>query len=275
MSRVTPCWRSAEIMTDAPRSLKLPVGANHSSLKRAQLPWMLDERGAALAHRHRFGDGKETQKNRKIVYFGLPAIRVLAGAGYLWWRNHPPASNLPMSERLLTHTPNNQGVTAASLSRDGRYASYLDDKGVHILNLETGEEHELVLPEDFRKRARGVSWFPDGEKLLVSARSDNEGTTVWVTSIIGGTPRKLRAHCGSAHLSKDGKQIAFATGKGMELWTMGSNGENARKIQTVEGGYIFALEWSPTGKRIAYAVEEPNGAGVTVKSVGVDGGDPC
>ena len=210
------------------------------------------------------------------VSLGLAAVAVLvlAGAGYLWWRNHPTVSNLPMSERQLTHTPNNQSVTAASLSRDGRYASYVDDKGVHILNVETGEEHELVLPEDFRKRVRKVSWFPDGEKLLVSIRLDKEGTTVWVTSIMGGTPRKLRAHCGAAHLSKDGKQIAFVTGNGMDLWTMGSNGENAQKIQTIEGGYIFAVEWSSTGKRLAYAVEEPNGAGVTIKSVGVDGKEP-
>jgi eukaryotic-like serine/threonine-protein kinase len=220
--------------------------------------------------------GKGKPGNRKIVTLGLPAIAVLvlSGAGYLWWRNHPTALNLPMTERQLTHTPNNQGLTAASLSDDGRYASYVDDKGVHILNVETGEEHELILPENFRKRVREVSWFPEGEKLLVSARSDNEGTTVWVASIMGGTPRKLRAHCGLAHLSKDGKQIAFGTGNGTELWTMGANGENAQKIQTISGGYIFALEWSPTGKRIAFAVEEPNGAGVTIKSVGVDGKGP-
>ena len=36
--RLTPCWRSAEIITDAPRSLKLPVGENHSSLNRARAP---------------------------------------------------------------------------------------------------------------------------------------------------------------------------------------------------------------------------------------------
>jgi eukaryotic-like serine/threonine-protein kinase len=220
--------------------------------------------------------GQEKPRYRKFVSLVLAAVGtvVLAGAGYRWWRSRPTVSNLPMSERQLTHTSNNQGVVATSLSRDGRYASYVDDKGVHILNLETGEEHELGLPEDFRKRVRKVSWFPDREKLLVSVRSENEGTTVWVASIMGGTPRKLRAHCGAAHLSKDGKQIAFITGNGMELWTMESSGENAQKIQTIKDGYIFALEWSPTGKRIAFAVEEPNGAGVTIESVGLDSKQP-
>jgi hypothetical protein len=34
----TPCWRKADSITEAPRSLKLPVGANHSSLNKARPP---------------------------------------------------------------------------------------------------------------------------------------------------------------------------------------------------------------------------------------------
>ena len=117
-------------------------------------------------------------------------------------------------------------------------------------------------------------WFPDGEKLLMSTRSVEDGTAIWVASILGGAPRKLRADCHVARISSDGKQIAFVTGKSQELWTMGANGEDARKILAIDSGYIFGLDWSPTGQRIAYAVEEPNGSGVNLMSVAMDGKAP-
>ena len=55
---------------------------------------------------------------------------------------------------------------------------------------------------------------------------------------------------------------------------MGASGESAKKLLLVDSGYIYGLEWSPNGQRIAYAVEEPNATGVTIKSVGIDGKDP-
>ena len=55
---------------------------------------------------------------------------------------------------------------------------------------------------------------------------------------------------------------------------MGVNGENPRKILGIDSGYIFALQWSPTGRRIVFGVEEPNATGVAVKSVARDGKEP-
>ncbi len=215
-------------------------------------------------------------KTKKNLLLGLPALflLLLAGAGYKWVLNRPTVSSLPLTERQLTHNPANHIVAAASLSRDGRYAAYVDEQGVHILNIETGEDHELSLPDVLRKHVWNVSWFPDAQKLLLSANTEEEGSTAWVTSILGGAPRKLRAHCGGPRLSADGERIAFITQKSMELWTMETNGENARKILAIDAGYIFGLQWSPTGQQIAYAVEEPNGAGVTIRSVGLDGKNP-
>jgi serine/threonine protein kinase len=216
------------------------------------------------------------QGNKRMLLFGLAAVAVLAlaGFGYKWFRDHPTASLLPMSERQLTHNPTNQVVRASSISLDGRYLSYIDEKGVHIQTIETGEDHELALPDDLRKQIVQASWFPDGERLLLSDRSDPESTTVSVTSILGGPPRKLRSDCSSAKISPDGRQIAFSTAKLTELWTMGASGESAKKLLLVDSGYIYGLEWSPNGQRIAYAVEEPNATGVTIKSVGIDGKDP-
>jgi eukaryotic-like serine/threonine-protein kinase len=220
--------------------------------------------------------GKTGRGNKRMFLFALPAVVVLAlaGFGYQWFRERQTVSRLPMSERQLTHNPTNRALLDSSISLDGRHLSYVDEKGVHILAIETAEDYELALPDDLRKHAERASWFPDGQKLLLSDYSAEDGNTVWVTSILGGVPRKLRTHCSRAHISPDGRQIAFVPANRMELWVMDANGENARKILAVASGHIYGLEWSPTGRRVAYAVEEANATEVTVKSVGMDGKEP-
>jgi eukaryotic-like serine/threonine-protein kinase len=218
---------------------------------------------------------KQTSWSKKTLLLALATVvLVLAGLGYRWFRQHPTAQHLPLSERQLTHNPTNHAVLSSSISRDGRYIAFTDDKGLHITSVETGEDHELALPDQIRTHFAEASWFPDGEKLLLEGRSSDQGTALWVASILGGAPRMLRGHSSAARISPDGSQIAFVTARGLELWIMGGNGENQRKITAIAGGYIFGLQWSPTGARIAFAIQEPNGASVTVKSAGLDGKEP-
>ncbi len=80
-----------------------------------------------------------------------------------------------------------------------------------------------------------------------------EKTGIYVISIFGGVPRKLREDAGRAAVAPDAKLIAFIAGKGeSELWLMSANGENARKITDAgEGGRFLQLQWSPDGRRLA------------------------
>jgi Tol biopolymer transport system component len=90
--------------------------------------------------------------------------------------------------------------------------------------------------------------------LLVSGTAGpNNETGIWVFSVVGGNLRKLRDDGAGASASPDGSQIAFANGKGDEVWMMAANGEEPRRIFSAEEGFFLTwVQWSPDGQRIAY-----------------------
>jgi Tol biopolymer transport system component len=78
--------------------------------------------------------------------------------------------------------------------------------------------------------------------------------------------RQLAEHFAYAcSASPDGSLIAFNTNKGRrgdrEIWLMGPNGENARKLYGMdEDGLLNCGVWSPDGKHMLYVQEDGSGA---------------
>ena len=117
----------------------------------------------------------------------------------------------------------------SAISPDGKYVAYVDSKGLHLLTIASGEVHEIVLPPELKANLC-VSWFPDGERLLLQGQFDTEKYTIWSTSILGGSPRKLQTNGMQPAISPQGTSIAFVDGQQHEIWVMGSNGENPHKV---------------------------------------------
>jgi serine/threonine protein kinase/Tol biopolymer transport system component len=209
---------------------------------------------------------------KKVLYASLLIIALVAlsfGVRWLEQRISPPA---PLKETQLTHNSSDKVVAHAALSPDGRYLAFDDSDGLHINTVATGEEHDVSIPEEILTTLRDVSWFPGGDKLLLQTTSEKEGPTLWVLSTFGGAPRRLQAQCGHARLSPDGSLIAFA--RSGAVWVMRADGDDPRKIMTLDSGYVFSLAWSPTGRRIAVAIEEQNATGASIKSVAPNGDKP-
>ncbi len=220
-------------------------------------------------------DASRAPNKRLVLLLPLAILLVAAGVGYKWFRSHPVVPRLLLSERQLTHNLANHLLHICSISPDGRYVAFANSNGLHLKTIDTDEEHDLALPGNLGKNIRTIDWFPDGEKLLLTTdpeENQKEGNVLWITSILGGAPRKLRIRSGLGRISPDGSSIAFIGYK--EIWTMGANGENPKKILAVDAGHVFALEWSPTGRRIAFGLEEPSGSGASIQSVAPDGTKP-
>ena len=208
----------------------------------------------------------------KILY---PSLFILAlvglGLGLRWLKQRvtPPAA---LKEIQLTHNSSDKVVDSGALSADGRYLAVFDAEGLHIDTVQTGEEHDVTIPEEIRKTLIDVAWYPDGDKLLLQTSSEKERSTLWVLSTFGGAPRKLQTRCAYARLSPDGSLIAFARSGG--VWVMRADGDSTRKIMTLDSGYVFDLAWSPSGRRIAIEVEEQNATAASIRSVTPDGDKP-
>jgi eukaryotic-like serine/threonine-protein kinase len=203
---------------------------------------------------------------------GLVLIVALI-VSYKWFSGRQASQRLPIVERQLTYNSSDSPVGACALSPDGRYLTYADNKGLHVRGLDTGEEHDVSLPANLRSRIDQIRWFPDGEKLLLESRPEEpEGAVLWVVSLLGGGPQKLRTRSGEGRPSPDGSSIAFTSSGG--VWMMGSNGDHPQEIVTIKSGYVRALEWSRTGRRLVYSWFDPAQHGGSITAIAPDGSNP-
>ncbi|MGB7843989.1 MAG: protein kinase [Candidatus Acidiferrum sp.] len=183
-----------------------------------------------------------------------------------------PAALPQLNLRQLTSNSSENGPAAGAISHDGRYLAYADGVGMHLKLLETGETQNIPQPDEVK--SNWVSWqinawFPDGTRFIASAyrhRGDttyrnSQGTSVWIVSLSGGPPHKLRDEAVADSVSPDGSLIAFETNPGRlgdrEIWLMNPDGEHPRKLFDIdENGAIGGLQWSPDGRRVIYVKAE-------------------
>jgi Tol biopolymer transport system component len=177
-------------------------------------------------------------------------------------------------ERQLTHDPVETRLMGTAISPDGKYIAYVNEKGLHLNEIDTGEIHDVSVPDDLRTRLWTVGWFPDGERLLFTADSDTEGTMIWVTSIFGGTPHKLRSDGKEPAVSPDGRLIAFVTEKKHEIWVMGAYGDNPHRVLTDENAVFEGLAWSPNMQRLAYLANRGSPPVWNIETISLNGGRP-
>jgi hypothetical protein len=191
---------------------------------------------------------QKASRYRRLLYgSALLIVLLVLGFGFRWFKTQQAGLTKPISERQLTHNPAENRLLDAEISPDGKHLAYVDTKGLHLSVIETGEVHDIPLPDELRTHLWTVAWFPDGEKLVFASESETGEYAIWLTSVFGGAPRKLRSESTlpMASPSPQGSSIAFLSGQSNEVWVMGANGENPRKIVVRESPLYPALAWSP------------------------------
>jgi len=210
---------------------------------------------------------------------------VLAGitcaAAVLFWQTRAPRRAVPVPRELketqLTANSSEDPVVTSAISPDGKYLAFTNNAmRIRVKLLETGETQTIPEPESLKGTSADwtiAAWFPDSTRFIVNARPPgsvprspqfminsrpgSQATSVWIVSLLGKTPQKLRDDADAFSISPDGSSIAFGTNAGQlgdrEIWLMDPRGQQARKLfEASENTSIGGFGWSRDGERAIY-----------------------
>jgi serine/threonine protein kinase len=206
------------------------------------------------------------------------AVTLLIGGLALWFFTRQPQSPATLPEvklRQLTTNSSENAVISGAISPDGKYLAFTDRFGIHLKLIETGETRTIPQPEGFSSNSvdwETYVWLPDSTRFLANSHPlggdfeswSSRDTSVWIVSVLGGTPQKLRDQAYPYSISPDGSLISFGANNGghgdSEIWVMRPDGGQARKIfENKDNLGLGGLQWSPDGQRAIYAMELKDG----------------
>lgn len=179
------------------------------------------------------------------------ALVLFISAAAVAWRFHLTDTPFQQLEQITTLVPENR-PTAAAISPDGRFLAYANSDGVFLRAVRSAETTVVNGPNDFV--VDHLAWLPDGSRLLASGFADaNYQSAIWSLSIAGGTPQQLHNDARFGAPSPDGSRIAFLKGDYSSIWTMSSDGQDAKRLVqgSPEDTFTMVL-WSANGHHLGF-----------------------
>jgi DNA-binding winged helix-turn-helix (wHTH) protein/Tol biopolymer transport system component len=220
----------------------------------------------------------------RLIALAAAAVGLIVSAIFWLAKSRQSSQTMPnLKLQQLTVNSSENSLASGAISPDGKYLAYTDSKGMHIQLVGRDEARTVPQPAVLKSDSANWeivpgAWFPDSTRFLANAdhagryascvqnrvaRSSRAGS-VWIVSVLGGTPHKLRDNANAWSVSPDGAHISFGANSGRlgdrELWLMGPGGEQAHKLYEVgEKNAICCLHFFADGQRVSYIASDESG----------------
>lgn len=154
-------------------------------------------------------------------------------------------------------------------SPDSKQMAFISPQTVHILDIETGEEHSL----DVTGSIREMAWSPNG-RWIAFARDDTNGTNLHVIDLWSDNPSKTRMLLGSAESGQlsltwtpDSQYITLVRyyDGGLALVHVQTK---AITTLTPRGDFEVFPAWSPDGSQLAFRADYDDAPAIYVMNAG-------
>jgi len=225
---------------------------------------------------------RDVESGHLVRWAGLAAVvaALVITSVIFWIAKHPLSSTATLPDlklQQLTINSSENPVMGGAISPDGKYLAYTDAKGMHIKLVGTDDMQRVPEPgalknEKVTWEVVPTAWFPDSKRFLANAHPANEiqsawssqTSSIWVVSVAGGAPRKLRDNAIAWSVSADGSLISFGTNNSRigerEVWLMGPGGDQARKLyESDEKAAICCLYFFADAQRVSYISTDESG----------------
>jgi serine/threonine protein kinase len=226
------------------------------------------------------------QGHWSVVVVSVFVLLVVTFAIFEFTNRHSSSPFPDLKLRQLTSNSSENPVRSGAISPDGKYLAYSDLRGIHVKAVETGDTQDIPQPEALNGGTLDwqiLQWFPDGTRFLanwspLSERYSPElRSSIWTASMLGGAPKKIRDDADATAISPDGSLIAFGTNAGQygdrEIWLMGPNGENARKLyESGQNSSMIGAQWTSDGRRLGYLTIDKSE--IAIETRNLQGGSP-
>jgi Tol biopolymer transport system component len=206
-----------------------------------------------------------------LLIVTIVGMVILASLSPRSWVSGATSAAVPRVTSIAQVT--NDGYRKASLLADDSqlFVTELPASNRMIAKVMLPGSNRTVLPSPFSS-LQALDLSADHSKLLISAQQTSGEDEFWSLPVSNGKPQRIGNLSGrDASWSADGKDLAFA--KGHVLYLADSEGKQQRTLFKANGP-IFALRFSPNGRRIRFTVSDPEKNTTALWEVGRDGKNP-
>lgn len=177
-------------------------------------------------------------------------------------------SNPPKVTAVLQLTHDGVSKTSLIAGDNDLFVTESPASGRVLSKLSLRDAEQIVVPAGFAD-AQVMDISADHTKLLVSHQGTSGEGELWAVPIKSGTPQRLGETTGRyATWSRDNKHLAFV--KGSTIFVANGDGNDVREVYRANGS-IFALRFSPYGKRLRFSVGTTVQNTTEIWEVGVNG----